>query len=66
MTTVRNDVNVLNQIRSDTSSTSKSGATEDIEDTVLHSPSHADAVSCLQSLRSTDHVECGVCHRSDR
>ena len=63
MNTVRNDVSGLYHIiHSETSSNSKTGATEDTQDTLLHSPSHAEADSCLQSLRSTDHVECGLCH----
>ena len=61
--TVRNDVSGLYHIiHSETSSNSKTGATEDSQDTLLHSPSHAEADSYLQSLRSTDHVECGLCH----
>ena len=66
MNTVRNDVSGLYHIiHSETSSNSKTGATEDTQDTLLHSPSHAEADSCLQSLRSTDHVQCGLCYRSD-
>ena len=60
--TVRNDVSGLYHIiHSETSSNSKTGATEDTQDTLLHSPSHAEADSCLQSLRSIDHVQCVLC-----
>ena len=62
MNTVRNDVSGLYHIiHSETSSNSKTGATEDTQDTLLHSPSHAEADSCLQSVRSIDHVQCVLC-----
>ena len=63
MNRVRNDVSGLYHIiHSETSSNIKTGATEDIQDTLLHSPSQGNTDSCLQSLGSTDHVECGLCH----